>query len=343
MSKLLKLSWILLAALAVLTTACSKDDEEEESTKEYMSGSVEYSLESYVAKGDMVTMSASGITTPADPVYKWYIPGIQSDSLHARKVTIKFPDSLGVFAVTAIATAPGYYNSSNTISVTTVDTTWNGSLTGLAHSGKSVLDLRDGLSYQYVTIGNLDWFAQNLAWDGAGVAFEYSPITHKIFGRLYSWEEATGGVSATGLGNGPKGACPEGWSIPTTADWEDLAKAVSGRDIPFVNDWDSLAAPLSGNAYFNEERMWPYCPDNDHNNRTGWNAIPVGSSRTDNKGFCGFSGRDSYAFWWSSTEKDGDKAYYRYMYFDRHSFPMNYTYKSGFGASVRCVRLASGL
>ena len=58
-----------------------------------------------------------------------------------------------------------------------------------------------------------------------------------MFGRLYTWNDATGGESASGLGNGVQGVCPEGWSIPTAEDWVDLAMAVNGgENVEFKED-----------------------------------------------------------------------------------------------------------
>ena len=55
-------------------------------------------------------------------------------------------------------------------------------------------------------------------------------------------------------------------------------------------------------------------------------------------GYNNFDGLNSYAFWWSSTEKDSQNANYRYIFYNQPDFPMNFTSKDGFGASVRCVK-----
>ena len=85
------------------------------------------------------------------------------------------------------------------------------------------------------------------------------------------------------------------------------------------------------------EKMWPYSPDNEHTNDFGWNALPMGYTRNNHTEF---EAVGDYGFWWSASEKNSDQAYYRYIYKDLSSFPMNYTSKTDFGASVRCVRIA---
>lgn len=325
----------LMATVAF--TSCKKEEEEETPTKLSMSGSVQYSVPAFVHKNSSLTMSASGITRPGNIEYKWFIGSLYKDTLNAQTITVHFPDSVARFIITAIATCPEYYNSTNTAYVSTIDTTLNESLKGLKY-GTSIIDPRDGQRYFTVKIGALEWFAQNLAWAGSGVPYQKSPSTHSLFGRFYSWSDATGGVSAGGLGAGPQGVCPKGWSIPTVEDWEDLAKALNGgKALPFVNDWNGLADFVTAPASFNGDQMWPYSPDQTQTNTSGWNAIPMGNTQF---AYSLFRGYGEYAFFWSATQKNNDQAYYRYIYYDKSSFPMNFTSKDDFGASVRCVRVA---
>lgn len=328
---------ILFAALAVVVVAASCKKEEETETKPSLSGELAFSLPEYMLKGDVITLEAGGIVYPEDIVYKWYASGLLADTVTARRITLQLPDSIGTFSITVVAQSEGYYSTSSTVAVTTVDTTRDASFKGLKYSGKSIVDARDGRSYDYVTIGNLDWFAQNLAWDGAGVAFHNSPVTHPFFGRLYNWQEATGGVSASGLGCGPQGACPKGWSVPTNEDWADLASAISGGTVTsFDGKWEGLGEKASAQVSLNDSRLWVYSPDNEHTNDFGWNGVPVGSTMRNHQSFNDFA---KYGFWWSSTAKSDTQAYFRYIYQDLSSFPMSSSYKDGFGASVRCVRV----
>lgn len=319
-----KAALFAVSVLVLLSVFSCKEDEEEESTSESMSGAVEYDIPYYVLKGETVTMRASGITYPVEAKYKWYISGVYTDTLTSNVITVKFPDSLGVFTVSAVSYADGFYSNSTTQNVTTIDTCFNASLTGIVRSGKSITDSRDGHVYAYVTVGSRDWFSQNLAWQGSGVPFKSSPATASIFGSFYTWEEAV------------SGACPEGWYVPGHEDWEDLAAAVGGKTLPFIDNWAGLGAKLSAEAMFNDERMWPYSPDNVHSNDVGWNALPLGITTFDGKLF---AGDNSYGYWWSATEKNGSQAYYRYIYYDQGSFPMSYAGKSDIRINVRCVRM----
>jgi len=290
-----------------------------------LSGTVVYDIPNYVLKGETVTMTASGIIYPKDVTYRWYIPGVCADSLVTATVSVRFPDSIGVFNVSATAYAPGYYVSTTLQYVTTIDTSWNTSLTGLNKSRLSFTDSRDGRSYRYVTAGGLDWFSQNLAWLGTGVPYKASPAAAPLFGSLYTWDEAVAG-----------NACPEGWRVPTRADWESLATALNGgASVDFFGNWPGLGAAASVDAYLNGDRMWPYSPDNLHTNTVGWNALPLGYAfRGDNS----VVGLNSYGCWWCAEEKNAGQAYYRYIYSDRSDFPYSYTDKDDMRISVRCVR-----
>jgi len=318
--------WFGLTALLLLSLLSCKKAEEEETTSESMSGTVVFNIPYYVLKGETVTMSASGVIYPKETRYRWYINNVYVDSLYRQTITVQFPDSLGVFLVTAQSFADGFYSTSTSQNVTTIDTAWNSSLTGLKRSEHFIVDDRDGMTYGYVTAGDRDWFCQNLAWNGAGVPFLASPATAGMFGSFYTWSEATSGQ-----------VCPEGWTVPTHEDWESLAAVLSGgRALPFVDNWDGLGAKASADAYLNEERLWPYSPDNGHTNDIGWNALPLGYSFANTTQFSGFN---NYGCWWSATEKDEAQAFYRYIWYDLGDFPMAYTDKDDMRASVRCVRM----
>lgn len=317
--------WVALTAMVLLSLLSCKKTEEEEVKPDSMSGTIVFDVPYYVLKGETVTMTASGVIYPKEVAYRWFISSVYPDSLSRRTITVQFPDSLGVFTVTAQASASGFYSASTSRLVTTIDTARGSSLAGLKFSEFQIEDERDGHVYDYVTAGDLDWFSQNLSWQGEGVPFRSSPATADMFGSFYTWEEATKGD-----------VCPEGWRVPTNEDWASLAAVLNdGTPLPFVDNWAGLGTRASADAYLNENRMWPYSPDNTHTNDIGWNALPLGYTFTNT---LDFSGLNSYGCWWSATEKDDAQAYYRYIWYDRGDFPMAYTGKDDMRASVRCVR-----
>lgn len=328
---------LLAVSMAVAAIASCKDDDDEE--YDYMSGSVDFDFPTYVVVGQVVDTYVSGITSPSDPTYFWYSPNLdisETDTVYSQNLTVTIPDESGSYTLTAYARKDGYYSSTKTVNIKAINP--DDGLTGWQYSFTTFTDPRDGQLYHVRDYGSLTWFVQDLRYmgDGVGSAYEHSDEVGNVFGRLYSWNDATGGEAGTGLGGGPQGVCPDGWSIPTREDWEDFAKAVSGEDLPFEEHWIGLGETASAPVMLNNEAMWPYSPDNLHTNTTGWNAFPTGNSTNSYEDFENIA---TYGMWWSSYMDDAGMVYYRYIYYNSDTFDTYYTDKDSYGVSVRCVKL----
>lgn len=93
----------------------------------------------------------------------------------------------------------------------------------------------EGHTYNVVKIGNQCWMAENLRVANANSAvYKDEANNENLFGRLYTWYAALGSASETALvdvhvsqdQNAAKyvrGICPQGWKIPTSADFQTLA------------------------------------------------------------------------------------------------------------------------
>jgi len=337
--KYLTITAMTLLSFAFVFSSC---DNEEDNTDTLLTldGSPQFYLPIYAMVGDTIEMHASGVYTPKS-TYEWSYEGLdslyESDDLLTIKVIA--PDSLATYSVTLTADCGDeYYSSSLTQFITILDMS---SLCGTKESESSYVDPRDNSVYGIVEIGNLQWFNRNLNWKGAGQGFGSTEAAAMLFGRLYTWDDATGGLSASGLGNGVQGVCPPGWSIPTDEDWIDLAKAVNGgKDVAFMDNWKGIAPDLMADAQFNGSAVWTYSPDVTPNNKYGWNALAAGCAQTD---YSHYNNMLKYGFWWSSTEKDSKHAHYKYMYNEYPDFSVNYCAKDGMAASVRCVRLKDNI
>lgn len=326
---------LLLLSMAVAFASCDKDDEETE-TLLTLEGSPLFYLPIYAVPGDTLEMHASGVSTKG-AYYEWSYDGLDSlyesdDMLTLRVVA---PDSLATYPVSLKADCGDeYYSATLTQYITILD---ESCLTGMDTSKVTFTDPRDGNVYGVLQIGSLEWMDSNLRWSGKGEGFGKTDAAALLFGRLYTWNDATGGVSASGLGQGPQGVCPEGWSIPTNEDWTDFAMAVNGgKEVAFPDNWEGIAPKIMANAMFNGSAVWTYSPDVTPTNETGWNALAAGCA---SNSYNNYSNMLKYGFWWSSTEMNSTNAYYRYIYSEYPDLSVNNCMKDGMGASVRCVRL----
>lgn len=316
--------YIVLLLLAVLLSAASSCKKDDTATKPYLVGSVCTDFPAYIQKGVTVTAKAWGVSYPEDIVWKWYASSMTADTLYCNPVTLRVPDSLGQFGVMIGAFSEGYYALTTTVLFNTIDTAGSETFYGPVESAEKFKDDRDGSVYDIVSVGNLQWFAQNLSWDGAGVSYRNSKILDKFFGRFYTWEEA-------------RSACPPNWRLPDNDDWCDLASAVSGRNLTFgdPDNWAGVGEKLTVQAFFINGQMWEYWPGNEHTNTVGWNGIPMGHSLRNSDMFAQYG---EYAYFWSASEASADKAYYRWIFKQSGTMPFASSNKNDLSLSVRCVR-----
>ena len=206
---------VLLAFFSFALASCNKEEEEEVS--DMMIGDLLYDVPLYVKIGSTVELTAYGLTEPDESLinYVWTSEYLLQDTVREKVCEITVPDSIGTFALILTASSPGFYDRVNSQNVTSIDPEFGKTVTAMPRPTDSIQDPRDGQWYYITTVGNLDWFVESLNWCDAGAAYSKADDLGEIMGRLYTWNDATGGVSASGLGGGPQGVCPPGWSIPT--------------------------------------------------------------------------------------------------------------------------------
>jgi uncharacterized protein (TIGR02145 family) len=326
--------------------ACKKKGEET-IYKDYLTGTLIHDVPSYMYKSTTYTFTASGITKPDEGLtYRWSAIGFTPDSCLSHTFTCITPNITGVYPISVIVACEGYYDQVSYPNPIIISPLFLECVTGIIPGSNSTTDPRDGAVYYTRTYGNLEWFVQNLNWAGAGFPYGKVEALGTPFGRLYSWNEATTGVkgggthgiAATGLGEGPQGVCPAGWSVPTNEDWAHLATVVGGSPLSFFDYWQNIADPLCAYAKLNDEYLWPYSPRNLKGNSAAWNGLPGGNGT--NYG-TNFGNKGNYGFWLSSSEADAQNGYFRFIYYDTNQFSYHFTDKDSFSASVRCVRLVN--
>jgi len=154
----------------------------------------------------------------------------------------------------------------------------------------SLTDMRDNQTYRTVVIGDQIWMAENLNFSGSGgnvgVCYGNNPNNCALYGRLYTWAEAMGlppscnSSLCAGEVDASKDICPEGWRVPTGADWTALTTAVgnpSATKLKSQTGWDS---------------------GRNGTNEFGFSALPGGGGYPDGSFFVVGSNGD----WWCATE-----------------------------------------
>ncbi|MCX6280078.1 MAG: T9SS type A sorting domain-containing protein [Bacteroidetes bacterium] len=97
----------------------------------------------------------------------------------------------------------------------------------------------DNNHYTIVGIGAQIWMAENLKSahypDGTAAAYyDYNldPNNSLIYGRLYAWSPAMNGAASSNTNpSNVQGICPNGWRLPSEAEWQQFAGFLGGLNI----------------------------------------------------------------------------------------------------------------
>ena len=173
-----------------------------------------------------------------------------------------------------------------------------------------IKDDRDGQTYRIVKIGDQVWMAENLNYaytdvpydfgfnrsDSTSWCYDNAAKNCSDYGRLYTWAAAMDSVgtwssSGKGCGYGStcsptdpvRGICPEGWHLPSKAEWETLAAAVGGISTACTKLKSTSGWYESGNG----------------TDEFGFTAIPAGSRSHE---FGKFQAKGKELHFWTSIE-----------------------------------------
>ncbi|MBM4375101.1 MAG: hypothetical protein FJ095_08455 [Deltaproteobacteria bacterium] len=134
--------------------------------------------------------------------------------------------------------------SVNGSDLTVLLSAWGQCPVGIAPCGAPLVDARDGRSYPTVLVGTQCWMAANLdhgvqiSASSVGSTALDDSVTQKLcyanaaanctmHGGLYEWSEAMQFAPSDPLSRGrTRGACPEGWHIPTDLEVQLLEHAL---------------------------------------------------------------------------------------------------------------------
>jgi len=216
-------------------------------------------------------------------------------------------------------------------------------------SGNTVTDA-DGNSYSTVTIGAQVWMTQNLrttkyrdgsvianitshtAWGtlttGAWADYDNDAGHATTYGKYYNWHAV----------NDTRGLCPQGWHVPSDADWKTLETTL-GMPADQLNQTGTMrgSAQNVGGKLKSTTNHW-FQPNEGATNESGFIALPGGARVYDYEPefLTSFGGMGHGGLWWSSTANDENSAWYRMIQYDFAGvYRRSYNKKEGY--CVRCI------
>ena len=210
----------------------------------------------------------------------------------------------------------------------------------------------DNNTYNTVQIGNQCWMKENLRTtryaNGTSIplgtststitSYRYKPNNNAnnvpTYGYLYNWPAVMHGASSSSANpSGVQGICPNGWHVPSDAEWTQLTNYVGSQtQYQCNNSSNNIAKALASTTGWNSSSTTCAVGNNPStNNTTGFSALPAGSYLGD----YGYFGGGAY--FWGATEYNDNGAYDRGLYYDYVGVG-RYNYNKNLGFSVRCVR-----
>lgn len=220
--------------------------------------------------------------------------------------------------------------------------------------GNDSLTDYDGNTYHTVQIGQQCWMKENLRTthysDGTYIGYgygtsesiplRYPPADHlgliPFIGYFYNWAAVMhNDTSSTTNPSGVQGVCPNGWHLPSYAEWTQLTTYVNSiNQYQCSPDSNSIIWALVSPSAWCSSFPFYLCGTNNtviDYNATGFSAYLAGYFSTY------FYGYNQVAYFWTSTQNTTNTA---------HIFKLSCTYSHvNFsdlnieqGASVRCLR-----
>jgi uncharacterized protein (TIGR02145 family) len=194
----------------------------------------------------------------------------------------------------------------------------------------------DGNVYQTVRIGGQVWMAENLRVtrynDGTAITkitdtAEWANIYNntlktpaycfynnttnadsiKKYGALYNWYTVN-----------TKKLAPAGWHVPTDSEWTVMENylVLQGYNYDGTTDTSSQNKIAMALAAKTDWGSGPYgdagspCINLTKNNSSGFSALPGGFRQY----WGAFARQNGDGGWWSATQSNADRAFYRYLY-----------------------------
>jgi len=235
-------------------------------------------------------------------------------------------------------------------------------ITDFANCG-TVTDFDNNI-YQTVIIGSKCWMRENLRTrnyaDGTLIAYGdaymsysdpyyYFPDNNEsnvlTYGLLYNWAAVMKNEGSSDTDpSGVQGVCPEGWHLPSRAEWNQLSNYVSLQPAYYCNENPDYIAKAfaSTSGWLEDDGLCAVGNNLSANNATGLTILPAGYLY--DYGLHLYFGY--FAALWSATERSGTDGYCSSLQLSDSGLNEYYPgagnnihiISKEYGFSVRCVR-----
>lgn len=206
----------------------------------------------------------------------------------------------------------------------------------------------EGNSYSTVEIGNQIWTAENIKstkysngttlinGNNAGniennftakyyFSYQNSENNSEIYGKLYTWAAAmNGSVSTNENPSNVQGICPNGWHLPSEAEWDEL------RD--YLGGWEQMHGKVKSVG----TEFW-FSTNEDATNESGLSILPGGIRFDDGE----FQYLGEQGFFWNTYGFNTDNSASGYTFFYILPSESYYMYTFNlftYAQSVRCIK-----
>ena len=205
----------------------------------------------------------------------------------------------------------------------------------------------DGNVYHTVSIGKQCWLKENMRSTkfaegveittgeelSATAAMYYLPDsvagTVEQLGYLYNWTAVNHKAASH---KGVQGPCPNGWHVPSNAEWKQLESYVAGIGRYVCGDGEAnVAKALAASAlWYSSSHDCAVGAQKESNDVTGFSALPAGVFNGS------LSGKFTTANFWTSTSASGTYSYSIAIDYSEAALSHSNDSKK-YGLSVRCV------
>lgn len=217
----------------------------------------------------------------------------------------------------------------------------------------------DDQNYPIVQVGSQWWMAKNLAYlpsvspassvsntekhyyvygyNGIDASIAKATDNFNTYGVLYNWPAIMNGSgSSNDNPSGVRGICPEGWHLPSHAEWTQLENYMiaNGFNYDGTTKDNKIAKSLAATILWKEPSLTgDVGTDLSLNNKSGFSALPGGHRYN----FASFDALGYLGCWWACTETYPNIAWCRVMtcFYNKSIGETNYK-ECGF--SVRCIK-----